>query len=409
MGTILDVAERLWTGEDTTLSRHPFTPLAEVEEVAPGVAFVSSFANVVALTTDDGLVLVDTGAWFVATKNHALVRRFSPDLVRRAIFTHGHVDHVMGLGPFEEEGPVEVIAHEAVPARFRRYAKTAGYNGCINARQFGFPVDWPTSYREPDRTYATRLELDAGGTRIVLEHARGETDDATFVWLPEKRVLCTGDLFIWAVPNAGNPQKVQRYAEDWAAALRRMEALGAEVLCPGHGVPIMGHDRVRRALGETAELLESLVTQTLAAMNEGASLAEILAAVRAPPHLLDRPYLRPIYDEPEFIVRNLWRLYGGWCDGDPASLKPAPREVLARERASLAGGARSLARRARELSAAGEHATACHLVEHAWRADRADHEVREARAVVYRAHALHATSLMAKGIYGAAARESEES
>ena len=61
----------------------------------------------------------------------------------------------------------------------------------------------------------------------------GETDDATFVWRPEKRILISGDFVIWAFPNAGNPRKVQRYAPDWAAALRRMKGLAPAVLIPG--------------------------------------------------------------------------------------------------------------------------------------------------------------------------------
>ena len=85
-------------------------------------------------------------------------------------------------------------------------------------------------------------------------------------------------------------------------------------------------DRVRRALTEGAELLESLVEQTLALMNEGARLDDIVQTVRAPEHLLARPYLHAVYDEREFVVRILWRLYGGWYDGDPSHLKPAPAE-----------------------------------------------------------------------------------
>ena len=50
------------------------------------------------------------------------------------------------------------------------------------------------------------------------------------------KVLFAGDMFIWASPNCGNPQKVQRYAEEWAAALRTMAALDAELLLPGHGL-----------------------------------------------------------------------------------------------------------------------------------------------------------------------------
>lgn len=408
MGGVRELADALWEGRETTASRHPFTPLGALEEIAPGVAFVSSFANVVAIATGEGLVLVDAGTWFVATKNHALVRAWSAARVHTCVFTHGHVDHVMGLGPFEEEGPLRVVAHEAVPARFERYRRTAGYNGCINARQFGFPVDWPTEYRAPDLTYASSLALDVGGVRLELEHARGETDDATWVWLPERRVLCAGDLFIWATPNAGNPQKVQRYAEDWAAALRRMAAKGADVLLPGHGVPIVGRDRVARALGETAELLESLASQTLALMNEGAPLERVLREVRAPAHLLERPYLKPVYDQPDFIVRNLWRLYGGWWDGDPSSLEPARADRLAAEIAALAGGARALAERARRSAAEGALDVACHLVESAWRVDPRDAVVRAARRELYAERARRASSLMAKGVYGAAARESDE-
>ena len=46
--------------------------------------------------------------------------------------------------------------------------------------------------------------------------------------------------------------------------------------------------------------------------------------------LADRPYLQPLYDRPEFIVRNLLRLYGGWWNGNPAELLPAREDALAR-------------------------------------------------------------------------------
>ena len=82
-----------------------------------------------------------------------------------------------------------------------------------------------------------------------------------------------------------------------------------------------GAARIREAFSDVAELLESLHDQTVALMNEGATLDTIIHEVKAPPHLLDKPYLRPTYDDPEFVVRNVWRLYGGWWDGDPASLR----------------------------------------------------------------------------------------
>ncbi len=295
---VLELADKLWRGDIDTAELHPvggFT--GGVAEVAPGVAFVPSFANVSALTTDDGLVLVDTGSSFVAGAVHEALRGWSAQRLNTAIYSHGHIDHVFGVGVWEQESSTEgwpapvVVAHDAVPARFDRYIVTAGYNEIINQRQFGVPgLRWPTEYRYPDRTYARHLELDVGGVAFELHHARGETDDHTWTWVPSSRVLCCGDLFIWASPNAGNPQKVQRYPREWAVALREMVALEPEVLLPGHGFPVVGAARVRQALTDTADLLDSLVDQTLALMNAGARLDEILHTVAAPAHLA-RPSL----------------------------------------------------------------------------------------------------------------------
>ena len=421
---VLDTADRLWRGEIDIVSLHPVGGyLGGLAEVTDTVAFLPSFANVSAFSTADGLVLVDTGSSFVAEAVHDTLRRWSALRLHTAVYSHGHIDHVFGVPVWEAEAAArgwpapEVVAHRALPARFDRYIATAGYNEVVNQRQFGVPgLRWPTEYRYPDRTYAERLDIEVGGTGFELHHARGETDDHTWTWVPSARVLCCGDLFIWASPNAGNPQKVQRYPREWAAALREMVALEPEALLPGHGLPVMGADRVRQALSDTAELLESLVDQTLALMNAGARLDEVLHAVRPPTTLADRPYLQPVYDEPEFVVRNVGRLYGGWWDGNPASLKPARESALAAEIATLAGGATTLAARAEALAAeaggddgpVGDDAMrlACHLAELASLAHPQDAGVQRVRATVFGAAAGRATSTMAKGVFNWAARES---
>jgi alkyl sulfatase BDS1-like metallo-beta-lactamase superfamily hydrolase len=432
---VLAIADRLWRGEVSTTELHPLSPTPGLAEVADGVSFVPSFANVSALRTDDGLLLVDTGSAFMATEIHRLLRTWSPDRLHTAVYSHGHIDHVFGVPVWAAESAASgwpepvVVAHEALPARFDRYIMTAGYNGIINRRQFGVDsLRWPTEYRYPDRTYRDHLDLDIGGRRIELHHAKGETDDHTWTWLPHARVLCCGDLFIWASPNAGNPQKVQRYPLEWADALRQMLALfdrpggGPEVLLPGHGYPVVGGDRVRQALADTAELLESLVAQTLALMNAGARLDEVIHTVTPPAPLMERPYLQPVYDEPEFIVRTVWRRYGGWWDGNPATLQPAPEREVARELAELAGGAGALADRALDLIGDGAAATespaelsddaslrlAGHLAELAWLAAPADPAVQEARRAVFTRRADAATSTMARGVFSWAARESGE-
>jgi alkyl sulfatase BDS1-like metallo-beta-lactamase superfamily hydrolase len=284
---------------------------------------------------------------------------------------------------------------------------TLGLNSIINQRQFRLPqLRWPEEYRYPDQTYHSSAEVELGGERFELHHGRGETDDHTWVWAPDRGVLCTGDFFIWVLPNCGNPQKVQRYPRDWIGVLRRMADLEAEVLLPGHGLPIVGSARVRQAVNDSADLLESLHDQVLALMNQGARLDQVIHSVRAPQALLEKPYLRPIYDEPEFVVRNVWRFYGGWYDGNPAHLKPAPEADLARELAGLSGGAGRLAERALELEQEGSLRLACHLAELAVQADPQSTSATETRHRIFAQRAESERSTMSRGIFSWAAEES---
>jgi alkyl sulfatase BDS1-like metallo-beta-lactamase superfamily hydrolase len=414
MEKLTDYAERMWQGETTM--RGLFAddaPMGAAAPVGDRVAVVPGFANVIAFQTSDGLVLVDTGLLVTAQAMFDAVRAWSADPVRYVVYTHGHVDHVFGVGPYDQEASAKgwpapvVIAHEAVPARFDRYARTAGYNAVINRRQFGIDeLEWPVDYRYPDRVFRDRDSFSCGGLTFELRHALGETDDHTWVFVPELGVLCPGDLFVWVSPNAGNPQKVQRYPAEWAAALREMASAGASQLLPSHGPPIIGAARVHEALTCTAAYLESLVEQTLTLMNAGARLDEIIHTVRPPDDLAAKPYLRPVYDEPEFIVRNVWRLYGGWYDGNPAHLKPAPDATLASALAALTGGAGALASRAALAAAEGDLRLAGDLAELAVLAAPDDADAHRVRAEVNEARAAAEPSLMAQGVFRWAARES---
>ena len=412
MGAVREFSQGLLSGAIRVEEHNPFSTFQGLEEFAPGLAFVSSMANAIALETRDGLVLFDTGSQFTAALIHHAVREWSSAPAHSVVYTHGHVDHVMGAALWDADSmaargrPVRVLAHERVPARFERYALTAGYNGAINGRQFRVPgLQWPTEYRVPDALVGASATVAVGDTVIELRHDRGETDDHLWAYLPEYRAVCTGDLFIWASPNCGNPQKVQRYPLEWARALDAMRAKRPAVLFPGHGPLIEGEAIVSEVLESTAALLRSLHDQCVALMNEGLSLADVIARVRVDEALLGKPWLRPVYDEPEFVLRNLWRLYGGWYDGNPAHLKPAHPDAVAREVCALAGGARALIDRAEKLASDGELRLACELAEWAGRAAPEDEGVRSRRAEIYRLRAERETSLMAKGVFEDAANK----
>jgi len=391
---------------------------SQVIPVTENIAYIATrgiVGNVTLIATDDGLVVVDTGSRNTAEQVHDAIRRWSDDRINTVIYTHGHIDHVCGVSLFDEEAERHnvkkpmVVAHQNVERRFERYQETSGWNARINGRQFkvtGF--QWPEEYRRPDTAYDRNCTLAVGGRTIELSHGIGETDDHTWIWVPDARTVISGDFVIWAAPNAGNPQKVQRYALGWARALRAMSEKRAEVLIPGHGPAVFGADRVARMLDDGAEFLESIHHQTIDCMNAGMKLSDVLHEVEPPAGLLERPYLKPTYDDPEFVVRNVWRLYGGWFDGNPANLKPARDSDLATVMAELAGGPAQLAKKALEFVGYGELRLAGHLAEFAALADPESQQAHQARLAVNEARAKAESCLMAKGIFTDAAEESRE-
>jgi len=142
-------------------------------------------------------------------------------------------------------------------------------------------------------------------------------------------------------------------------------------------------------------------------MNGGCSLDEILHSVSAPAEYLRKPYLLPKYDDPEFVVRNIYHLFAGWFDGNPAHLKPAKGTELAAELASLAGGADKLAQRAAALAESGRTRLAAHLAQLAGAAAPQDKKIQAIRAAVFERCGAAETSLIGKALFAVYQREAK--
>ena len=101
-------------------------------------------------------MVFDTGSLRPRGRSTTRLRSWDSGPIHTVIFTHGHVDHVMGAFLFEEEAKkrnhpkIRFVGQRNMPARFARYIASAGFNTNINGRQFGVAdFQWPKQFRTP--------------------------------------------------------------------------------------------------------------------------------------------------------------------------------------------------------------------------------------------------------------------
>lgn len=332
----------------------------DAQAFADSALLVTGHGNVGYVYDDEGVVMIDTGTPQIFGV-HAVkeLRRFTDAPIRAVVYTHGHIDHAFNLGPVLADAEArgyerpQVIAHRRILDRFTRYQRLRGHTTYINRINFGTPPDAVVvpDFYYPDTLIDAGMSFGMGSLTVELHTGIGETDDAVWVWIPERRLLFPGDYLLWSFPNIGNPFKVQRYAEGWALALEGMAALHPVAAGPGHGPPIVGQDAVQAQLLDTARALRYLDDEVVQRLNAEQTFEQIVAEVTLPPDLLDKAYLMPIYGCPAYTVRAIIRQYAGWYDYNPSHLHPARTGEVAAEVVALSGGAEALLDRARKVRA----------------------------------------------------------
>ena len=143
-------------------------------------------------------------------------------------------------------------------------------------------------------------------------------------------------------------------------------------------------------------------------MNKGKRLNEIIHSVKISDDLLKLPWLRPVYDDPEFLIRMVWRRYGGWWDGEYDRLLPDSRENEAQEWVELSGGIDAIINKALDNLTNKKYKLAAHLIEVAYYADKRNEKLHKARKEIYAALSEEQDSSMARNIFNHANLASNE-
>jgi glyoxylase-like metal-dependent hydrolase (beta-lactamase superfamily II) len=176
-----------------------------------------------ALIAGEGALVYDT---HVAPDRARFIRA---ELARRGVrrftvvLSHWHLDHVAGTEAFAD---CEIIANS------RTAAHLAAHRAGIEAGTLsGPPAIAPLIL--PDVTFDRRMVLDLGGEQAELLTFDIHSDDATVIWLPERRILLAGDTVEDCVTYVSEPGHLARHLPE----LARLAALEPEVVLPNHGAP----------------------------------------------------------------------------------------------------------------------------------------------------------------------------
>ncbi|GAF71796.1 unnamed protein product, partial [marine sediment metagenome] len=268
------------------------------------------------------------------------IRKFSDKPIKYIVYSHGHFDHCFGYEPIIEEikkqgwEMPQIIGHENLLERFEKYRALDGYHKWINSMQFSSTSKKAgksvTAHQTLDPTIILRgnenYKFTLGGISFEIYHDKGETDDSLWMYVPEKKTIFAGDLYLSCFPNVGNPYKVQRYPKHWARAMERMLEKNADYLVPGHGKLIEGKDNVKECLSITAEAMHYVHDEVVKRMNQGKWFEEIYHEMLEifPDKFKNSKYLKPIYGCYRFAIHATHRLYHGWYNtGNPTDLFPA--------------------------------------------------------------------------------------
>ncbi len=298
------------------------------------------------IETTEGVVLIDTLLNEAAGKE---VFKKIQGKIKYIIYTHGHGDHVGGARAFISDNP-KIIANKYLIDRFEKYNMLAPYRGHITAVQFNIPESpREANYVRPTETFLGEMKINLGDKTFELYTERAETDDVTWVYVPELNAAFIGDLLIGSFPNIGNPWKPTRFALDWAKALEKVRAKEPyHVFYNGAGNHYKGK-RALAALDTNIELIRSLHDQVVKYINEGMHISEMIHAVKVPEHLDKNPYLKKLYSRPEFFVYNVYRWYHGYFDDNPAHLIPQPEKEVMNEIFNLIGSEEKVIDKSKEL------------------------------------------------------------
>lgn len=235
---------------------------------------------------NSGVVIGDNAALIVdATATPAMaqhliaeIRRVTDKPIKYVVLSHYHAVRVLGASAYEAEGRQEVVAsrgtYELIVERGEQDMRSEieRFPRLFDAVETVPGLTWPTLVFERD------LTLFLGKLEVQIKHVgMGHTKGDTIVWLPQEKVLFSGDLVEYgAAAYTGDAQ-----LEQWPSTLEALRGFAPDKLVPGRGPALLNNADANRAIDYTKSFVEMLLNCARESVAAGHDLRQAFAHARS--------------------------------------------------------------------------------------------------------------------------------
>jgi alkyl sulfatase BDS1-like metallo-beta-lactamase superfamily hydrolase len=320
----------------------------EVREISDGIFQATGVANTHLISTLDGHVLFDTGlATQVAKQMKALNAAVPDGDVTHIIVSHSHADHSGGVKAWNN-GKAEIIAHAEFAEEQRYLTELQDYFWHRNRTLFPFMPEKPPTLGlvayggiKPTIGVANGQPFKFSQGEVDFEvHALpgAEGADNIVLWLPQKKILFSGDFFGPLFPQFPNiftmrGEKIRKPVE-YIQSLDAIIALDPDMIVPSHKTPISDKAFIMNSLVKMRDATRFVHDATIEGMNAGKTVHELMAEIQLPAHL----DLSQEHGRVSWAVKSIWEYYATWFHFDKtAELYPVPATDIYTDLVQVAG------------------------------------------------------------------------
>ena len=226
----------------------------------------------------DAVMIIDATATPVMAQDVIrYVRQITDKPIRYVTLTHYHAVRVLGASGYKKEGLQDIIAsqqtRDLIVERGQQDmdSEIGRFPRLFNAVESVPGLTWPTVVFDREMT------LWMGDLEVKIMHlGRGHTKGDTVVWLPQQKILFSGDL----VEADAACYTGDAYLADWPATLDALAALKPEKMIPGRGPALLNPTRVQHGLAYTRDFVSTLYRSAQEAVVQGMDLAACMAHTR---------------------------------------------------------------------------------------------------------------------------------